>query len=108
MGGADATMLTNVFTERPARTLANRLTREVGPISGAVPGFPVPMAALAPLRAAAEQKQRSSDFSPLWMGQEASLAQEMPGEALTRALAEMALERVRRPFLVDRPPASRS
>jgi len=97
---ADATVLTNVFTGRPARVLANRLTREVGPISGAVPGFPAPMAALAPLRAAAEQQQGSRNFPPLWAGQAASLAREIPGEALTRTLAETALERLRQPLSV--------
>jgi nitronate monooxygenase len=33
----DATVLTNVFTGRPARALVNRLAREVGPISDASP-----------------------------------------------------------------------
>ena len=52
------------------------------------------MAALAPLRAEAE-KQGSRDFTPLWAGQAASLAREMPGEGLTHALAAAALERLR-------------
>lgn len=92
---ADATVLTNVFTGRPARVLANRLTREVGPISGAAPGFPAPMAVLAPLRAEAERQQGSTDFTALWAGQAAALTRAMPGEALTRALAGAALERLR-------------
>jgi nitronate monooxygenase len=39
----DATVLTNVFTGRPARVLVNRLALEVGPISDAPPDFPLPM-----------------------------------------------------------------
>jgi nitronate monooxygenase len=37
------TLLTNVFTGRPARALANRLALEAGPISNAAPDFPLPM-----------------------------------------------------------------
>jgi nitronate monooxygenase len=90
---ADSTVLTNVFTGRPARALATRLTREVGPIADAMQAFPLPMAALAPVRTKAEQ-QDSYDFTPLWVGQAAPLVREIPGEALTRLLAETALERL--------------
>lgn len=65
---AQHTALTNVFTGRPARGIVNRLMREVGPISAAAPAFPLATAAIAPLRAAAEAQQ-SSDFTPLWAGQ---------------------------------------
>jgi hypothetical protein len=44
----DVTMLTNVFTGRPARALANRLAIEVGPLTDASPDFPLPMGGLAP------------------------------------------------------------
>jgi nitronate monooxygenase len=94
--GPDAavTVLTNVFTGRPARALANRVTREVGPISSAMPEFPLPMAALASLRAKAEERG-SNDFTPLWAGQAAALCREMPAGALTQALADEALKRFR-------------
>jgi len=59
---SDATFVTNVFTGRPARALSNRLALEIGPILDALPDFPLPMGALAPLRAKAEQ-QGSSDFT---------------------------------------------
>jgi nitronate monooxygenase len=62
------TALTNVFTGRPARGIVNRVMRELGPMSAAAPAFPLATAALAPLRAAAEA-QGSSDYSPLWSGQ---------------------------------------
>ena len=91
---ADTTVMTDVFTGRPARALSNRLTRELGPLRGVTPGFPTPMLALAPLRRKAEQ-QGSREFSPHWAGQAAPLGREMPAEALTRALAQAALKRFR-------------
>ena len=92
--GADATVVTNVFTGRPARSLVTRVVREVGPWAEAALEFPLATAALAPLRAAAEA-QGNTDFTPLWSGQSAALAREMPAEALTRALAAETLERFR-------------
>jgi len=62
------TALTNLFTGRPARGIVNRAMRELGPISPLAPSFPLATAAMAPLRAAAEA-QGSSDFTPLWAGQ---------------------------------------
>jgi nitronate monooxygenase len=88
----DTTLLTNVFTGRPARILVNRLALEVGPISDALPDFPLPMGELAPLRAIAEQKG-NIDFTPFWLGQAAPLGREMPAEALTLRLVEEAMER---------------
>jgi nitronate monooxygenase len=100
---ADATVLTKVFTGRPARALLNRLAREVGSISGAAPEFPLAMAAVAALRTKAEQ-QGSSDFTAMWAGQAASLGREMPGEVLTRTLAEKSLERLRQLVGITRQP----
>ena len=91
---ADATVVTDVFSGRPARALSNRLTRELRPLHGMTPDFPTPMLALAPLRRKAEQ-QGSREFSPHWAGQAAPLGREMPAEALTRALAEATLKRFR-------------
>jgi nitronate monooxygenase len=88
----DATFVTNVFTGRPARVLVNRLVLEVGPISDAPPDFPLPMGELVPLRTKAEQ-QGNNDFTPLWSGQAAPLAREMPAKALTLNLAKEAAER---------------
>jgi nitronate monooxygenase len=90
---ADTTVLTDVFTGRPARALSNRLTRELSPLHGMTPDFPTPMLALAPLRRKAEQ-QGSREFSPHWAGQAVALGREMPAEALTRALVEAALDRL--------------
>jgi nitronate monooxygenase len=83
---ARLTAVTNVFTGRPARGIINRIVRELGPMNGAAPAFPLAAAALAPLRARAESLG-SSDFSPLWAGQNASSCREIPAAALTRELA---------------------
>jgi len=50
------------------------------------PAFPLATAAVAPLRAKAESRG-SSDFSPLWSGQNASGCKEIPAADLTRELA---------------------
>lgn len=82
----DRTVLTNVFTGRPARGLLNRFVSEVGPMSDDAPEFPLATAAIGPLRAAAE-KAGVSDFSPLWAGQAAALAAPMPAGERTVKLA---------------------
>ncbi|HEY5102218.1 MAG TPA: nitronate monooxygenase family protein [Steroidobacteraceae bacterium] len=90
----DATLITNVFTGRPARGIANRMVREVGPISPYAPAYPLAGAALAALRTSAE-RAASSDFTNLWSGQAARLAREMPAGDLTRLLAREALAKLR-------------
>ncbi|HCX82736.1 MAG: 2-nitropropane dioxygenase [Curvibacter sp. RIFCSPHIGHO2_12_FULL_63_18] len=80
------TALTTLFTGRPARGIMNRLMRELGPLSPAAPAFPLATGAIAPLRARAE-RQGSTDFSPLWSGQNASQCRNVPAAELTRALA---------------------
>jgi nitronate monooxygenase len=82
----DGTSLTNVFTGRPARGIVNRFMREVGPMSDVALPFPAAAGAVQPLRAEGE-KRGIGDFSPLWSGQAAALAQEMPAADLTWKLA---------------------
>jgi nitronate monooxygenase len=91
----DSTVITNVMTGRPARGVANRVMREIGPVSPDVPAFPHAAAALGPLKAAAE-KQGRVDFTNLWAGQAVRLGREMPAAELTRALAGAALARLSR------------
>lgn len=90
----DDTMITNVFTGRAARGIANRLMRELGPIAADAPAFPLAADALAPLRAAAQQ-MHSSDFTNLWAGQASRLRREVPAGELTQLLAREALDRLR-------------
>jgi nitronate monooxygenase len=87
------TALTNVFTGRPARSIVNRLVREVGPVSDLAPEFPLAAGALAPLRSKAEATG-SGDFSPSWSGQTAHLARELPAGELTRRLAAETLAKL--------------
>jgi nitronate monooxygenase len=82
---ARITVLTNLFSGRPARAIVNRAIRELGPISTAAPAFPLATAAIAPLRAHAEGRG-SGEFSPLWSGQNASGCRAIPAAELTRAL----------------------
>src|SRR5262249_2444444 len=91
---ADSTVLSNLFTGRPARVLASRLTREIGPILDAAPDFPLPLGALLPLILKAEQLG-IDDFTPLWSGEAAALASDLPGQRLTVELATGAIERFR-------------
>jgi len=77
------TVVTNVFTGRPARSLVNRLIRELGPMNPHVPAFPLATSAFAPLRAQAELRG-NSDFSPLWADQNVTGAKDIPAGELTR------------------------
>jgi nitronate monooxygenase len=79
------TALSNVFTGRPARAIVNRVMRECGPMSALAPAFPLAVGAIAPLRAAAEARG-SSDFSPLWAGQDTSGCRAVAAAELTREL----------------------
>ena len=80
------TALTNLFTGRPGRGIVNRLMRELGPINGLAPVFPLATSAVAPLRAKAEAEGKG-DFSPLWSGQNVTGCKEIPAAELTRDLA---------------------
>jgi nitronate monooxygenase len=89
----NVTAITNVLTGRPARVFVNRIVRELGPLATGVPSFPLPAAALAPLRTKAESRG-SSEFSGLYAGQGAALARELPAGDLTLKLAAEAREHV--------------
>ncbi|HEY9192695.1 MAG TPA: nitronate monooxygenase, partial [Methyloversatilis sp.] len=79
------TVLTNLFSGRPARGLVNRFIAERGPISALAPAFPLATAAVAPLRARAESLGRD-DFSPLWSGQNPVGCRVVAAADLTREL----------------------
>ena len=83
---AEHTVLTTLFSGRPARGIVNRLIRELGARPAAVPAFPLAGNAIGSLRAAAEP-QGIDDFSPLWAGQNVSGCQPIPAARLTEALA---------------------
>lgn len=83
---AQLTVLTTLFSGRPARGIINRLIRELGPRPESVPAFPLASNAIASLRAGAEP-QGVDHFSPLWAGQNVSGCQAVPAAQLTEALA---------------------
>lgn len=80
------TVLTNLFSGRPARGIVNRMIRELGAINAAAPRFPLATAASAPLRSAAEA-QGSGDFTPLWAGLNVSGCRPIAAAEITGALA---------------------
>jgi nitronate monooxygenase len=82
----DSSVLTTLFTGRPARGIVNRYIREMGPMNPQAPSFPNAANALMPLRAAAETAG-TGDFSPLWSGQAGPLAREKSAAQLTKELA---------------------
>lgn len=84
------TAVSNVISGRPTRVVANRLVRDLGPMSQDAPAFPKGFAASGPLRTAAE-KHGSPDFSAHYCGQAAALGRKTTAFALTRDLAAEAL-----------------
>ena len=91
-GAARRTALTNVFTGRPARGIVNRLMRELGPDAARLKRLNrlERVRALAKqdaLRAAAEARQ-SSDFTPLWAGQNTSGLRAEPAARITQDAIE--------------------
>jgi nitronate monooxygenase len=85
---AEGTVITNVFTGRPARSIVNRVIREIGPMNSAVPGFPLAPSALAPLKAETKGK---ADFIPLWSGQSVALGRDVSAKIFTTELVEETL-----------------
>ncbi|MEN8790073.1 MAG: nitronate monooxygenase [Flavobacteriaceae bacterium] len=83
--GRSVTTITNVFSGRPARGIRNRIMQELGDICSVAPKFPYASIALAPLRQKAEAKM-SSDFTPLWSGQNRSGCKEISAVELTKEL----------------------
>jgi nitronate monooxygenase len=82
---AHHTALTNLFSGRPARGIVNRIMRELGPINDIAPAFPLATAAIAPLRAKAEQAG-DGGFTSLWCGQNPTGCREIPAADMTRLL----------------------
>lgn len=83
------TVLTNVFSGRPARGIRNRAINELGPMADTAPAFPLAGNAMGVLRKAAEAKG-VDDFSPLWSGTDVSGCLEVGAGQLTRMLAGVA------------------
>ncbi len=93
--GKSETVLTNVFSGRPARGLVNRAVRELGPMSAEAPAFPNAAGRIGPVRSAAES-QGKADFTPLWAGQAAAIARAEPAGEFTKRIAAEAGTLLRR------------
>jgi nitronate monooxygenase len=91
----NGTVLTNLFSGRPARGIQNRYVQGSGAISDAAPPFPYAATLVAPLRAASE-RAGSIDYMQLWAGQAAALATPRPADQFTRGLAADVLSRLER------------
>jgi nitronate monooxygenase len=89
----DSTAISTIFTGRPARSIMNRIMRELGPLPDGVPDFPLASTAMRPLALKAEAKG-SPDFTQLYSGQAVTLCRELPARELTLKLAAQALERL--------------
>jgi nitronate monooxygenase len=89
------TVITDVLSGRPARSILTRFVREQGRLNDAIPNYPLATPALTPLRAKAEAKG-SGDFSLLWAGQSRAVNRNLGAAELTKALAEDGLAELRK------------
>ena len=85
----DTTLITEKFSGKPARGLANRFMREMRD-APQLP-FPAQNTLVAPLRAASA-KAGNPDFVAMWAGQAAALSRAMPAADLVAALEAETLE----------------
>lgn len=74
---ASDTVITNLFTGRPARAIRNRVINDLGAIRQDLPDFPGAVNALLPLRSHS-QKLGSGDFSAMWCGSNPSGCKAVP------------------------------
>lgn len=87
----DATLVTEKFSGKPARAIANRFMREMHERAAPQLPFPAQNALTVPLRAAAA-KADNPDFVAMYAGQAAPLSRELPAAALVAALEAETLE----------------
>ncbi|WP_132897231.1 nitronate monooxygenase [Sphingomonas sp. PP-CC-3A-396] len=85
-----STVVTNVFTGRAARSIVNRVVRDLGPISSLAPAFPSAMTAMRQLAFEAA-RQGDGDFTPFWAGEAVALARPLPAGELTALLVTEAM-----------------
>lgn len=85
--GEDNTVITRVFSGKPARALANRFTEELRPYEDNLLDYPAQNALTQDVRRAAAQQNRP-EFLALWSGQAPRLARPLAAAELVRALVE--------------------
>jgi nitronate monooxygenase len=87
---AERTLFTNLYSGGLARGLPTRLTRELGAVRAEAPPYPLAARTLAPLAKAAAARDEPG-FAPMWAGQAAALAPQLPARELTERLGRDAL-----------------
>jgi len=87
----DTTSITEKFSGKPARGLANRYMREMNGNDAPRLVFPAQNMLTGPLRAASA-KAGNSDFVSMWAGQAAPLSRELSAAQLIAALEQETLE----------------
>lgn len=80
------TVITNIFSGRPARGIVNGMVERLGSWHPVAPSFPYATPASAPLRAVAEASG-FADYTPLWSGTNTAGCKATSAETLTRELA---------------------
>jgi len=83
------TRLTDAFSGRPARGIANRYMEEMAPHKGTLPDFPLMNTLTGPLRKESAARD-SGDFVSLWSGQAVGLNRETGARELMEKLVAQA------------------
>ena len=91
----DTTLVTESFSGKPARGIANRFMREMDSRGAPHLAFPAQNSLMAPLRAAAA-KTGNADFVALWSGQAAPLSRECSAADLIASLRDELREALQR------------
>ena len=91
----DTTTVTEKFSGKPARGLANRYMREMNDSNAPQLAFPAQNMLTGPLRAASA-KAGNPDFMSMWAGQAAPLARELSTAALVAQLEQETQEAIAR------------
>jgi nitronate monooxygenase len=86
----NATKLTRLFSGRPARSIRNRLVRELAEHEADAAPFPAQRAMIGPLAKAAGERG-TSDFMQLWSGQAGLRAEAAPCGQIFRRICDEAL-----------------
>lgn len=86
----NSTKLTRLFSGRPARSIRNRLVRELAAREADAAPFPTQRAVIAPLAKAAAERG-SADFMQLWSGQAGLRAEAAPSGQIFRRICDEAL-----------------
>jgi len=91
----DITSITEKFSGKPARGIANRFMREMNQADAAQLAFPAQNSVTGKLRAAAA-KTGNPDFLAMWAGQALALSRALPAAELIARLETETVEAIRR------------